>query len=152
MAKINRKNFVEKISDMTKGYVKEVGEWADSEFILITEKEYEELLQNVIADSTKELSEALRKYSRKFTLKWSNSNFGRIGTYGTFVYFKFIDEEAEAVELDESMVSNFVEFNNCGQFDITINEKTYEVKFDNGTKAIQTDCPYKDQIQNWWFN
>lgn len=58
-----------------------------------------------------------------------------------------------AINLSESMVSNFREFNNCGCFMITIDGTTYSVKYSNTDKTIKTDAPshIKEAIQAWWF-
>lgn len=57
------------------------------------------------------------------------------------------------IELNESMVSDHHQFNNCGGFTITINGTAYSVKYSNANKEIKTDAPedIKEAIREWWF-
>lgn len=51
-------------------------------------------------------------------------------------------------KFNESMVSNYKEFNNKGSFEI----EGYMVKFNNNTKELETEYPYAKQLRAWWFD
>lgn len=49
---------------------------------------------------------------------------------------------------NESMISNYREFNNVGTFEI----EGYIVKFNNNTKELETEYPYAKELRTWWFD
>lgn len=48
---------------------------------------------------------------------------------------------------NESMISNYKEFNNKGSFEI----EGYIVKFNNNTKELETEYPFASDLRVWWF-
>ena len=48
---------------------------------------------------------------------------------------------------NESMISNYNEFNNKGSFEI----EGYMVKFNNNTKELETEYPFASDLRVWWF-
>lgn len=64
-----------------------------------------------------------------------------------------VEDEPEEIELTEDMVSNLHAFNNCGTFDIRINETAFSVKYDTRSKTIETTAPdsIRKAIEKWWF-
>ena len=48
---------------------------------------------------------------------------------------------------NESMINNYVEFNNGGSFEI----EGYVVKFNNNTKELTTDYPMAKDLRVWFF-
>ena len=48
---------------------------------------------------------------------------------------------------NESMINNYKEFNNKGNFEI----EGYMVKFNNNTKELETEYPFASDLRVWWF-
>lgn len=48
---------------------------------------------------------------------------------------------------NESMISNYKEFNNKGSFEI----EGYMVKFNNNTKELETEYPFASDLRVWFF-
>lgn len=51
-------------------------------------------------------------------------------------------------QFNETMIKDYLEFNNAGQFVI----EGHKVKFYNQTKTLETDYKYADELRIWWFN
>ena len=48
---------------------------------------------------------------------------------------------------NESMIKNYKEFNNSGEFEI----EGYKVRFDLNTKTLNTNYPNKEDLRKWFF-
>ncbi len=53
--------------------------------------------------------------------------------------------------IKKEMISDYLEFNNCGEFYITIDGEKYFVKFDSCKKEVYTKAPIKEEIRKWFF-
>lgn len=80
--KINMKNAEERISAMVCDFPR------DGKIVLATEKQYEELVSRIYAESASSFAEALKKQTKKVN---RNDYDARISTYTKdFAFFKFV--------------------------------------------------------------
>lgn len=140
--------FVEAIKAV--GEVKIIKTISGNEVVVTVKRENLENLLETVKDfvTVKEYPDNLKPYrnsSHYVSYAMNTNSYGHLN-------IEFENEDPEIV-FTEDMISNYRSFNNCGEFILTVDNKAYNVRYQNDGKQIETDAPdhIKKALVNWWF-